>query len=71
MRLQSELHSMPDLIHLAIPAFILLVVAEAIVGAGIEMWRDLRQARSLRSKLMIVFGNPGARRFGRDSPLRR
>jgi hypothetical protein len=24
---------MPDLIHLAIPAFILLVVAEAIIGA--------------------------------------
>lgn len=34
----------------------------------IDIWRDLRQARSLRSKLMVVFGNPRARRFANDNP---
>jgi sterol desaturase/sphingolipid hydroxylase (fatty acid hydroxylase superfamily) len=34
----------------------------------IDIWRDLRQARSLRSKLIVVFGNPGARRFAEGQP---
>ncbi len=38
----------------------------------LDIWRDLRQARSLRSKLTVVFGNPGARPYGDNnsaSPL--
>jgi sterol desaturase/sphingolipid hydroxylase (fatty acid hydroxylase superfamily) len=34
----------------------------------IDIWRDLRRARSLRSKLMVAFGNPGASRFTNDNP---
>jgi len=38
----------------------------------IDIGRDLRRARSLRSKLTVLFGNPGAKPIGNDntsSPL--
>jgi len=46
---------MPDLIHLAIPAFILLVVAEAVVGA--IMHRDLYEGRDTAASLTMGIGN--------------
>ena len=46
---------MPDLIHLAIPAFILLVVAEAIVGAVIH--RDLYEGKDTAASLTMGIGN--------------
>jgi len=42
---------MPDLIHLAIPAFILLVVAEAIFGA--VMHRDLYEGKDTAASLIV------------------
>jgi sterol desaturase/sphingolipid hydroxylase (fatty acid hydroxylase superfamily) len=52
---QSDLHPMPDLIHLAIPAFILLVVAEAIFGA--VMRRDLYERKDAAASLTMGIGN--------------
>jgi len=46
---------MPDLIHLAIPAFILLVVAEAIFGA--VMHRDLYAGKDTAASLTMGVGN--------------
>ena len=46
---------MPDLIHLAIPAFILLVVAEAIIGA--VMRRDLYERKDTAASLTMGIGN--------------
>jgi sterol desaturase/sphingolipid hydroxylase (fatty acid hydroxylase superfamily) len=46
---------MPDLIHLAIPAFILLVVAEAIIGA--VMRRDLYERKDAAASLTMGIGN--------------
>ena len=46
---------MPDLIHLAIPAFILLVVAEAIFGA--VMHRDLYAGKDTAASLTMGAGN--------------
>ena len=46
---------MPDLIHLAIPAFILLVVGEAIVGA--VMHRDLYERKDTAASLTMGIGN--------------
>ena len=46
---------MPDLIHLAIPAFILLVVAEAIFGA--LMHRDLYEGKDTAASLSMGVGN--------------
>jgi len=52
---------MPDLIHLAIPAFLLLMVVEAVIEREIYEAKDAAATITMGNKLRYVFGNPGWR----------
>src|SRR5215472_6032187 len=46
---------MPDLIHLAIPAFLLLMILEAVAGA--VMQREIYEAKDAASSITMGLGN--------------
>jgi len=49
---------MPDLIHLAIPAFILLMVVEALAGAAMQ--RDIYEVKDAAASITMGLGNLAA-----------